>query len=325
MKKYSIQRYTNQDALNWNTFVANCKNATFLHNRNFMDYHVDRFKDFSLIVIENNKWAAVLPANIENFQIHSHQGLTYGGLLHDQKVKQQAVIEILKQILVYFNDAKITTIYYKCIPSIYHQVPYDAINYALFLANANLYRRDCLSVLDLTKKNKIIAGRIEGIKKGSNKNLEIRETNNFDDFWNIILIPHLKQKFDTKPVHSLEEISRLKKLFPDNIRQFNVYQDNKIVAGTTIFEDLQVAHAQYICADNSKSLNGSLDYLYHYLITDIFKNKRFFDFGISNENNGKKLNGGLIFWKESFGASTIVQDFYEIDTKNFVLLENITT
>ncbi len=58
-------------------------------------------------------------------------------------------------------------------------------------------------------------------------------------------------------------------------------------------------------------------------MTTVFKNKKHFDFGISNENLGKKLNNGLSYWKESFGASTIVQDFYEAKTSNYILLDNV--
>ena len=191
-----------------------------------------------------------------------------------------------------------------------------------FLANAKLVRCDSLSVLDLSKNNKIASGRLEGIKKASKFKIYIKEENNLDSFWNEILIPNLQTKFNTKPVHSLDEIQKLKNLFPENIRQFNVYQNEKLVAGTTIFETETVVHAQYISGNESKSENGSVDFLYHYLITDVFKNKRFFDFGTSNEQQGRKLNSGLNFWKESFGASTIVQHFFEIETKNFELLNN---
>ena len=56
---------------------------------------------------------------------------------------------------------------------------------------------------------------------------------------------------------------------------------------------------------------------------DVYKNKKFFDFGISNENEGKIINKGLLKWKESFGARAIVHDFYEVKTSNYYLLENI--
>jgi hypothetical protein len=285
-----------------------------------MQYHKDRFEDYSLIVLEGQKWVAVLPANVVGYQVFSHQGLTYGGLVYNEKVKLAAVIEIFKAVLRFLNDNVILKLLFKTLPSIYHQKPSEEVNYALFLANAQLVRRDTLAVLDLTKKNSLTSGRKESVKKGVLNKFEVKEENEFEKFWNEVLIPNLNQKYKAKPVHDLKEIIKLKALFPENIRQFNVYQDGIIVAGTTIFESVSVAHSQYISGHKDKNDMGSLDFLHHYLLTEVFKHKHYFDFGISNENQGRKLNLGLSFWKESFGSSTIVQDFYEVESANFNLL-----
>jgi hypothetical protein len=323
LKNYSIKRYTKEDYSNWNAFISKSKNATFLFNRDFMEYHSDKFQDFSLIVLDGEKWIAVLPANSVENEIFSHQGLSYGGLVYNEKQKLATIINVFSNILLFLKENKIEKLQLKTIPSIYHQKPAEEINYALFLAEAKLIRRDSLSVIDLNKKISISSGRIEGVKKGEKYNLEIKEVDDFDDFWNKILIPNLENKHHAKPVHTIEEITKLKQLFPQNIRQFNVYQNQEIVAGTTIFESQNVAHAQYISGNETKSENGSLDFLYHYLITNVFNEKKFFDFGTSNEEQGKKLNLGLSFWKESFGASTIVHDFYELETKNFYKLKDV--
>ncbi len=323
MKKYTIKPYETIDYNDWNAFIGKAKNATFLFHRDFMEYHQDRFQDYSLIVKEGETIVSVLPANRVVDMVYSHQGLTYGGLVYDDKLKQAGVIAVLEAILSFLKQNEIDKIYFKTIPSIYHHKPAEEINYALFLANAKLERRDSLSVIDLTKSYSIANGRKEGIKKGLLANLKIIEVDDFDDFWNEILIPNLINKYQAKPVHSIEEIKKLKRLFPDNIRQFNVYHNENIVAGTTVFVSQNVVHSQYIAADETRSKNGSLDFLHNYLLTEVFNEKRFFDFGISNENQGKKLNGGLAFWKESFGASTLIQDFYEVETANHILLTTV--
>jgi hypothetical protein len=323
VKNYSIKKYEIYDFQKWNAFVALSINGAFLHNRNFMEYHSDRFTDFSLIVLDDEKWIAILPANQFKNEIYSHQGLTFGGLIYNEKLKLESVISAFQEILKFLSVNGFQKLFLKTIPAIYHQKPAEELNYALFLANAKLIRRDSLSVIDLTKKNKITSGRFEGIKKAINLNLEIKEETSLDLFWNEILIPNLNTKFKAKPVHTVEEITKLRNLFPTNIRQFNVYQNNKIVAGTTIFESDNVAHAQYISGNESKSENGSLDFLYHHLMTITFAKKHYFDFGISNEEQGRRLNSGLNFWKESFGARTIVHDFYAIETKNYTLLKNV--
>jgi len=325
VKNYSIKQYQKSDYENWNTFIGKAKNATFLFHRDFMEYHSDRLLDYSLIVLYKDKWIAVLPANIVGNEIFSHQGLTYGGLVYDEKTKLTTVISVFRSILSFLDENKIEKLYLKTIPSIYHQKPAEEINYALFLAEAQIVRRDSLSVIDLSQKNNFSKIRKRGIQKGMENGLVIKEETDFGSFWNEILIPNLEERHRAKPIHSIAEMDLLKNLFPTNIRQFNVYRNDKIVAGTTVFESETVAHCQYISKYEADENLGSLDVLYHFLITEVFANKRFFDFGISNESQGKKLNDGLSYWKESFGASTIIHDFYEVETANYVKLNSFFT
>ena len=323
MKKISVRLYHDDDFLLWNSFVEESKNATFLFHRTFMEYHSDRFDDCSLLIFEDEKLVALLPANRVGQRIFSHQGLTYGGLLFSQKVKLTLVIEIFKNILHFLNELKIEKINIKLIPAFYCDYFSDELEYCLYVANAQLIQVDSLATIDLKKPFSISKTRRESIHRGEKNNLKIVEESNFDLFWNTILIPNLHLKHTIQPVHTLEEITFLKNNFPENIRQFNVYHNNKIVAGTTVFISKNVAHPQYISGNNEKNELGSLDFLYHHLITNVFKKKAFFDFGISNENNGKSINEGLLFWKESFGASTVAQRFYEVSTANFKLFEHV--
>ena len=86
------------------------------------------------------------------------------------------------------------------------------------------------------------------------------------------------------------QIQKLKNIFAENIRQFNVYHNDEIVAGTTIFQTKNVIHIQYIGSDTNKNKLGSLDFLFYKLINELFTDYKFFDFGTSNENNGRKIN-----------------------------------
>lgn len=323
MKNYTVRLYQEYDYENWNAFIGQAKNATFLFHRDFMEYHKDRFQDYSLIVLDGKKWVAVLPANVVGNEVFSHQGLTYGGLVYNEKVKLVSIVGIFKSILSFLNDNKKENLQVKLIPSIYHQKPAEELNYALFLAKAQLIRRDSMAVIDLLRPYKISKTRKECIRRGIKNELVIKEELNFKLFWEEVLEPNLNKKHQAKPVHTIAEIEMLQQKFPDNIRHFNVYKDNKIVAGTTVFISENVAHPQYISGMENKNELGSLDFLYHHLITSVFKEKRFFDFGISNEEQGKKLNEGLVFWKESFGASIIVHDFYDVKTSNYGLLDTV--
>lgn len=323
MQNYTVRKYSSTDFLPWNDFINQAKNATFLFHRNFMEYHQDRFEDYSLIIEDDKNWIAVFPANRVNQEVFSHQGLTYGGLIFKDDLKLEKVILIFKSLLEQLYKSEISKLVLKEIPSIYCDFFSDEIKYALFLAEAKLIRRDTLAVIDLSKKMHLSKDRKEGVKRGFKNKLEIKEENDFSAFWNTILIPNLLNKHNAKPVHSLEEITILKSKFPNRIRQFNVYKENELVGGTTIFESKNVAHSQYISANLFKNDYGTLDFLHHYLLTEVFIDKKYFDFGISNEEQGKKLNGGLSYWKESFGSKILTQDFYEVQTKNYSKLTEV--
>lgn len=323
MKKYTIKRYDTNDYSNWNAFIGNAKNATFLFHRDYMEYHKDRFEDYSLIIKEDEKWIAVLPAHRNGNELFSHQGLTYGGLIYSEKLKLSIVIAAFGEILSFLHGNSIDKIHIKTMPSIYHDKPAEEFEYALFLAEAKLVRRDSLSVLDLRNKLAFSKTRKESIRHGIKNSLIVKEETDLKSFWKEILIPNLANKHQVNPVHTIDEIEKLQKSFPENIRHFNVYHNGKIVAGTTVFVSKNVAHPQYISGQSNKNELGSLDFLYNHLITEVFNDKRFFDFGTSNEEKGRKLKKGLVFWKESYGASTIVHDFYEVETANFSKLNTV--
>ena len=323
MSNYQIKIYNSAHFELWNIFISSAKNATFLFHRDFMEYHKDRFEDYSLLVFdEKENLVSVLPANRVGETLISHQGLTYGGFVFTKKTKLTQAIEIVHNVLKYLSQEKITSLNIKQIPSIYTNLPSDELDYICYLLDAKTTRKDSLSVIDLSKSHKITNSRKKNSNRGKKNNLTIKQEDNFELFWNEILIPNLDNKHQSKPVHSIEEITNLKNKFPENIRHFNVYNKDKIVAGTTMFLTENVAKPQYISGNEDKNELGSIDFLYAFLI-DEFKDKTYFDFGPSNESDGRKIKEGILFWKESFGARTQVLNFYEIQTENYVKLENI--
>ena len=319
---FSLSLYNSSLKSQWDNFINESKNGTFLFNRNFIEYHKNRFKDYSILFYKQDKLIAVLPANKLDDKIYSHQGLTYGGLILSKQIKFSDVTEVFNLLLSHLHETNYSTLIIKEIPEIYKSLPSGEVNYLLHRMKAKLIRRDVLSVIKLGN-NSFSRDRIQGNKRGKKNKLTIKETSSFEEFWNTLLIPNLKNKHNVAPVHSLEEITTLNEFFPKKIRQFNVYSDDKIVAGTTIFETKTTAHVQYISANAEKNKLGSLDYLFTYLIEEVFNKKDYFDFGTSNENNGEFVNQGLLYWKEGFGARSITQDFYEIHTKNYTGLRDL--
>ena len=67
MTDIQITRYDTTFKKEWDDFVSNSKNATFLLKRGYMDYHSDRFPDHSLIFTRAGKIFALLPASARDW------------------------------------------------------------------------------------------------------------------------------------------------------------------------------------------------------------------------------------------------------------------
>lgn len=143
------------------------------------------------------------------------------------------------------------------------------------------------------------------------------------EFWDEMLIPHLANRFHTKPIHTLAEITLLQKRFPKQIIQYVARIDGKPTAGSTIFFDRGVAHTQYIANNELGRKTGSLDYLFCHLLMHEYKNIRYFSFGTTNKGSpdGRALSLGLAWWKEKFGAFMVPYPCYDIETKNYTALK----
>jgi hypothetical protein len=280
-----------------------------------MDYHSDRFVDHSVMVYREGKLFAVLPANVREDTLYSHQGLTYGSFVLLPSAKLLEVAEAFKGMLHFLNQKGITTLQLRLIPTFYNHMPADELEYLLFRMGAHLLKRDVLMVIDYANQLRFQKNRREGINKARRNGLQVKVDENYDGFWNEVLIPNLASKHGVKPVHSLEEIKLLASRFPDHIKHLSVYnKTGDIVAGTTLFLTKTTVHPQYVSGNTDKNFYGSLDLAYDYAINQMRGERRYFDFNISSEEDGQVLNKGLVFWKETCGARAWRADNYQIAT-----------
>lgn len=307
-----VIKYNDSYKNQWDDFVRQSKNGTFLFLRDYMEYHKSRFEDMSLIILDKkDRIIALLPANMKSGQLITHEGLTYGGFVYNHHMTQPAMIDLFAAIIEHLHHLQIKLFYYKTIPMIYHKGPSHEDLYPLFLLNAPLARRDTLTVIDNLYPVQFQNRRLRMIKKASTKSFSLQRHSCYRPFWKI-LEENLKKRHHTTPVHSIEEMQKLADTFPDHIKLFCVSLDNEIVSGAVIYETDTVAHFQYIAANETGKTSGALDWMIASLIQDTYSQKRYIDLGISNELAGRKINQGLIDFKEGFGGRTITHDFYQI-------------
>jgi len=316
MTKYTVKKYDQNDYKIWNEFTAQAKNATFLFHRDFMEYHKDRFEDFSLLVYQDEKLISILPANKVGNSFYSHQGLTYGGLVYASKLKAEKVEVVLDAVLLFLKENLFDTFYYKPIPNFYFPEGNNEIDFFLFKRGAVIERKEMNLAVNLELPLQISKSKLKHFRRIEDLDLDIMEEDDFNPFWSTILEPRLLEKFNVKPVHTKEEILLLKQKFPENIRQYSVYQNDEIIAGITIFETENVVKSQYGATSKKGEEFRALDFLFINLIEKYkLKGKRFFDMGIVNEENESGYHSGLLKQKEELGCTVYNQDFYKIEIK----------
>ena len=308
---FEVTRYTSSHADEWNRFVAQSKNGTFLFDRRFMDYHADRFEDCSLMIYRRDVLYALLPANIKVDTLYSHGGLTYGGLIMSDKCSAKGVQDVFVAINGFLRSISVQKVVYKAVPWIYHQQPAEEDLFALTsICQARLVIRDISSAIIGDRRMPFTESRLSGLRKAHRQGLTVKESTDFATFWQI-LNDNLTSKYGVRPVHSDAELELLHGRFPDQIKLYLVFDGEVPLGGTVLFLTPQVLHAQYISATPEGKACGAIDLLFDHLIQVVYAGYRFIDFGKSTSSDSADLNEQLIFQKEGFGARAVCYDTYE--------------
>ena len=310
---FDIVRYTLDKADEWNRFVAASKNGTFLFDRRYMDYHSDRFEDHSLMVYRKYRLFALFPCNSRDGVIYSHQGLTYGGFVTNEKATAETLCTTFEAVNETLRAEGFRKVFYKPMPWIYHQLPADEDIFALFVrCHAKLVDRDVSSTVFLNHRLKFAESRMSGVRKARRWGYEIRESDDLEAFWEI-LQHNLQEKYEAKPVHSVAEMRLLKGRFPEQIKLYMCYKGQEPLGGTILFLTPQVVHTQYISASPEGKKTGALDLLFHYLLNEAGFECPYFDFGTSAEADSNEVLSSLIFQKQGFGGRAVCYDRYEYE------------
>lgn len=299
-----IEKYHPGRAQEWDDFVERSKNGTFLHRRGFMDYHAHRFVDHSLMFTHQGELIALLPANASGTTLHSHGGLTYGGLLTNERMTATTALTLFEVLVDHLRSLGFTQLLYSPTPHIYHRLPAEEDLYALWRLGATTSRLEISSALTPSAHFPFRELRRRGIKKALKAGVEISTHSSLDQFWPI-LEQNLLQTHGVAPVHTQAEMEMLMHRFPQNIRLHTATRAGECLAGVVMFITPQVAHAQYISASNEGKTAGALDLLFAHLIDTAYASSPYFDFGKSTEQGGQHLNETLIFQKEGFAARAI--------------------
>ncbi len=311
----TVHSYSAEKQSEWDAFIDASKNGTFMLKRGYVEYHADRFTDFSLMFCEDDKLIAVMPASLHGNEVRSHGGLTYGGIISDRKMTTPKMLEVFDMMKAFLKEKGIEKLIYKRVPSVYFSYPSDEDLYALFRNGAQTVYRNISTTILMEDRINFNERRRRNIKKAIKAKLKVVQSFDFSGYIDLVN-EVLETHHGAKAVHTGEELALLAGRFPENIKLFIAENDEKkMLAGVLLFDTPLTVHTQYIANSDEGRNIGALDLVMDYLINEYAKDKKYFDFGTSNEENGKVLNIGLVGQKQEFGGRGISYDVFEMEIR----------
>lgn len=313
--RLQIVPYTPDHEMAWEQCCAAAVNGTLLHTRRFLNYHGERFTDVSALIVESGKVRGVFPAAqspTDAGLVVSHPGITYGGVVHPGWLSGARMLEALSALAAHYQSHGYQRLLYKVVPHIYASVPAQDDVYALFRLGAQRVRCDLSCAVELAWRQPPDEQRRRGLKKAQKAVTLSSDPLHLGALWAVIA-HNLARKHNAKPVHSLAELALLMDKFPNHIAIRCALMAGRVEAGLVVFKTCTVWHAQYIAASERAYEVSALDAVFDAVITEAqLAGARYFDFGISNEQDGQVLNDGLYRFKSGFGGGGVAHEFYEI-------------
>ncbi len=309
------------DFQQWDDVVWSMNNGTMFHTRRFLSYHpANRFADHSLTFSKKGKVLALFPAAERNVEgqtwLISHPGSSYGSFIVPEHLSFADSLDLVASLKHYAHEQRFSGIKLTLPPTIYNKRLSNYMDFALVKQGFKYAKREISSILFLEKSieqnlEKFRPSHRRAVRKAKRLGVTIRQSDDYSTFYHI-LEKNLSIRHGVKPTHSLEELLRLKDLFPDRINLFGAYYDNKMVAGVVNFMATDnVVLAFYISHDEAYQESRALNLLFYSIFEWAIENGYLvFDFGIFTVNEDPNM--GLARFKENFGASGMFRDTLEL-------------
>ncbi len=314
---FKITRYHHNMQSHWDDVIARSDKGTFMHRRAYMEYHATRFEDFSLLVYKDQIPVAVLPAHRQGLHIIAHNGLTYSDFIFDKKLRIAHQIDIMSASMAFMLDNDLNSFRIKSIPVFFHNQPNESTLYLYHKMKGISVEIKPFFVLH-THNFILNKDRKKNLKRLKKLNLTIKDDAHYiEAYWQIVT-QNLKETYQSKPVHSLDEIQLLMQRFPEQIKLFTIFDRSQLLGGALVYIINNVVHFQYINAHPHHD-KSAIDLLIFDIIERYKNEYTHISFG-SSATGDQNLNAGLSYWKESFGCKILNQYIYDVKLDNYKLL-----
>lgn len=317
-----VRPFSPEQGSRWDRFVFESNNGTIFHTRRFLSYHpAERFQDASLSFFKGTELYAVFPAVRGNWNgidtLWSHRGASYGGFVVREDLSIANAYTLVEQLITHARREGIERIVITLPPIIYCQRLSNYLDFALIKYGFQYLKREVSSIVSLEQHIDLNVAKFKqtnrtAFRRAQKLGVVVRESEDYATFYTI-LQKNLKIRHGVQPTHTLEELLKIKSLFPERIFLYGAYVGEEMVAGVVMFDCNQaVSLAFYISHNEERQEYRGVNLLFYEIIKRcIARGFKYLDFGIFTVN--MEPNFGLGRFKEGFGSSGILRDTLFLD------------
>ena len=333
MKNIEVKEYTEEYHKAWDHFVrTDSRNGGIYQERDFLSYHPGgKFTDASLLFFEEGELIAVFPAALVSDngkeKVVSHPGSSCGGLVYHYAVTTRRVLEILEQLIGHYRNKNIYAIEVRLAEPIFHSIPEGEFTYLLWHRGFTIKTQEVSTCVQLTgnrsweklgrKKN------LTDIRKLEREGYAVKATDDAEKIYGV-LETNLALKYNRKPTHTLDELKKLKEIYPGRIHFYTVEVNDAIAAITVLFDVTSKAVHTFYIAQAQEYANINVLPMLFYKTFEQYQQRNFdwYNFGISSR--GQEIKWGMLEFKERMGGrATIRQVLILEDLSNYKKFESL--
>ncbi|WP_341659372.1 hypothetical protein [Vibrio sp.] len=317
----TITNATQTQLVLWDSLVTKSDEGTIFHSRKFLSYHQERFvkSEKQLVWLKGEQLFGVMPTVVCELNgkntLLSPYGASFGGPIFRKTLKLKEGDEAIRALINYLDSNEIANCSLTLSPAIYNEKNSEVIGYCLEKYGFKLVSRDIFSVIGLKGKSyedvwQGYEGRARTSIRKSKEQFEIKTDAIIDEFYNILVED--KNRLNSTPTHSLEQLKQLKSLFPKQVWvDIATHKESGTKAGICYFMPSTNTVLTFYMAQETRALKlNGVSVLVDFGIHNAVKNGcTYFDFGGSSIGYDIE-NIGVANFKESFGAYSVSRPSY---------------
>jgi hypothetical protein len=313
--RMDIRRLPERETASWDAFVTGSNNGTIFHSQRFLSYHPkNRFINHHCMVIDKDTLIAVFPAIEHGDTIISHRGASYGGLVVKHGIGIHTVYLAVEHLAAYYRSHGFKKIIATQTPLIYFQDPHQYVDFVFSKLGFTYLKREVTAVIPITSAEPLSlfhADARRSTKKAQREGVHVRITDEYETFYTI-LKNNLGMRHNVTPTHTLTELLKVQKLFPQEILLFGAYVDHTMIGGVVIFvANPQTLLAFYISHDNEYQHYRPVNMLFYEILQwGYLRGFKYLDLGTFTLN--MEPNWGLGRFKENHNAHGYLRDTFQV-------------